>query len=239
MRVTTFVLLSACGNGNSGEVVSAEVERGLGELRQMHETGAAPLNACRSRLQAAMKRVGRGPAVETITVAGPVLCLREGTFVDCTDVWQDRFKDVCGRTGFEQIKSPTSAPGGGKRFLADMATAKATYEAAVAAAATASPAAVYRERCWWAAETGDFKISYENRQTGEVRAFGTAVCQAELTTLGASLEPIASVTGEATVAAANDGKLEQAASSIDRANDEARTQAAKQARAAMLARVKS
>lgn len=231
-------LLVACGNRND-DAVNPEVERGLAHLRQMHEIGAAPLNACRSRLQTAMKRVGRGAAAETITIAGPVLCIQESTFVDCTSIWEDRFKDVCGRTGYEQIKSPTSAPGDGKRFLAELATAKTSYDAAVVAAATASPAAVYRERCWWAAETGDFKITYENRQSGEVRSFGTAVCQAELTTLGASLEPIASVTGQATVAATTDGKLEQSAGVIDRANDEARAQAATQARAAMLARIKS
>jgi len=233
-----WILLVAvgCGGGDdTDELRSQAVQNGLGELRRMQETGGSPLNACRTRLQDAVKRVGRGPVVESLGNVGPMLCLAESTFVDCVSRWQDRFHDVCGRNSFDSIAPPNAGkPGDGKRFLADLAAARPAYEAAVAAASTAKPTALYRERCRWGSNGSGFEVGYQDVNTGRISTYGTAACDAELTTLDAALAPTATILATATVAA-HHGPA--GADSVDRANHEALEAARKQARDALLAKV--
>jgi hypothetical protein len=229
------VVLAGCGKGDSAGASKSEIAAGQAELRKLEDSGAAPLNACRARLQQDLRRTGRGAPVEQLAASKPVLCLSDGVFFDCADVAKDRFKDVCGSLDFLGLKSPTSAPGDGKRFLTDLAAFKANYQALVARASTAKPALLYRERCRWGDDKG---LSYENRTTGEVKTFSSTSCDVELTSLDDALAPVSTVTASATVQPQYKAELEKEASEIERANKAAHDEALQQSRTALFAKIK-
>ncbi len=226
-----LVLVLACGH-QEGDGYSPEIENARGELRRLQETGELPLNQCRDRLARGLQRVGRGTAVEKLSTTGPAICLTDGTFVDCADV-SPKLVDACGRFPIDAVHDPQNSAER-KRFIAELDAAKQQLVQAAERASTATESMVYRERCTYRNDSG---IEYVDYKTKATNAFVTSYCTAEISVLDANRAPTETVSASATAKPTYKAELEKSTREIDRANDDARTKAIGEVRAAVLAKL--
>lgn len=226
-----LVTLGACAKSDAPDPA---VEAGKTYLASLRDTGAGPINGCRDRNLTRLRRVPRGPEVDKLPALGTLVCAPVGpfTFDDCARV-SPKLDDACGHYTLDAVKLPANSADN-KRFVTELAEARASYEAAVANARDATATGIYRESC---AHLDGNGVAYADRDGITRDRIATLRCQADITVVDASGAPTASVVASATVEPEGNVKLEMSAAELESIYTKQKDTALAQVRAALLAKL--